>query len=97
MPITRKRYFMRLIGRIVIFIVCLILCFKPRFYDILEGMNFFNSFYVLHILWLIWIFDIILQILSSSNKDNKLASNIAVTGLFFVILTILFKFLTISL
>ena len=68
MPITRKRYFMRLIGRIVIFIVCLILCFKPRFYDILEGMNFFNSFYVLHILWFIWIFDMILQIVPIKNR-----------------------------
>ena len=68
MSITRKRYFIRLIGRIVIFIVCLILCFKPHFYDILEGMNFFNSFHVLHILWFIWIFDMILQIIPIKNK-----------------------------
>lgn len=68
MSVTRKRYFIRLIGRIVIFIVCLILCFKPRFYDILEGMNFFDDFHILHLLWLIWVFDIILQIIPIKNK-----------------------------
>ena len=36
---TRKQYFARLFGRTSIFIACLIMCFKPQFYDILEGMN----------------------------------------------------------
>jgi len=65
---TRKQYFVRLIGRIAIFIACLIMCFKPHFYDILEGMNFFDEFHILHLLWLIWIFDMILQIIPIKNK-----------------------------
>ena len=76
---TRKRYFVRLIGRIVIFIACLIMCFKPQFYNILEGMNFLEGFDILHILWLIWVFDMILQIIPIKNKvalgSQKLFAN----------------------
>ena len=76
---TRKQYFARLIGRIVIFIACLIMCFKPKFYDILEGMNFFVEFHILHLLWLIWVFDMILQIIPIKNKvalgSQKLFAN----------------------
>ena len=76
---TRKQYFARLIGRILIFIACLIMCFKPKFYDILEGMNFFDEFHILHILWLIWVFDMILQIIPIKNKvalgSQKLFAN----------------------
>ncbi|MBQ3020608.1 MAG: hypothetical protein IJD92_00100 [Bacilli bacterium] len=68
MSITRKRYFIRLIGRILIFIGCFIMSFKPNFYDILYGMNFFKGFHVLHLLWIIWIFDMILQIVPVKNK-----------------------------
>ena len=68
MSITRKRYFMRLIGRIIIFILCLIMWFKPDFYNILEGMNFFKQLHLLHILWLIWVFDMILQIIPIKNN-----------------------------
>lgn len=42
MPKTRKEYFIRLFIRSIIFIICLIICFKPNFYEILEGMNFFE-------------------------------------------------------
>ena len=76
---TRQRYFIRLFGRIVIFILCLIMCFKPHFYDILEGMNFFSSFHILHILWLIWVLDMVLQIIPIKNKvalgSQKLFAN----------------------
>lgn len=79
MSIIRKQYFARLFARIAIFIVCLIICFKPQFYDILEGMNFFNGFHILHILWLIWVFDMILQIVPIKNRvalgSQKLFSN----------------------
>jgi len=79
MSITRKLYLARLLGRIVIFIVCLIMCFKTQFYDILEGMNFFKSFHILHILWLIWVFDMFLQIIPIKNKvalgSQKLFAN----------------------
>ena len=76
---TRKQYFVHLFGRVVIFIVCLIMCFKPHFYDILEGMNFFNGFHMLHLLWLILVFDMILQIIPIKNKialgSQKLFAN----------------------
>lgn len=65
---TRRRYVTRLIIRIMIFIVCIIMCFKPNFYDVLNGMNFFKRFHILHLLWLIWVFDIILQIIPIKNK-----------------------------
>ena len=79
MSIIRKQYFMRLFILVVIFIVCLIMCFKPQFYNILEGMNFFDEFHILHILWLIWVFDMILQIIPIKSKvalgSQKLFAN----------------------
>lgn len=79
MSITRKRYFTRLIGRIIIFIGCLIMCFYPENFNILEGMNFFKSFHILHVLWIIWVFDMILQIIPIKNKvalgSQKLFAN----------------------
>jgi len=79
MSITRKRYFARLYGRIVIFIVCLIMCFNPQFYDVLEGMNFFDGFHILHLLWFIWVFDMVLQIIPIRNNlalgSQKLFAN----------------------
>ena len=79
MSITRKQYFLRLYIRIIIFISCLIMCFKPNFFNILEGMNFFKDFHILHILWLVWIYDMILQIIPIKNKvalgSQKLFAN----------------------
>lgn len=76
---TRKRYFIRLFGRIVIFIAGLFMCLKPEFYDILKGMNFFRTFHPLHLLWLIWVFDMLLQIIPIKNKlalgSQKLFAN----------------------
>ena len=76
---TRKLYFIRLFGRIVIFIVGLLMCFKPQFYDVLKGMNFFRAFHPLHLLWLIWVFDMLLQIIPIKNKlalgSQKLFAN----------------------
>jgi len=76
---TRKKYFLRLISRILIFIMCIIMCFKVEFYDILIGMNFFEKFHILHILWLIWVVDMILQIIPIKNKvalgSQKLFAN----------------------
>ena len=77
---TRKRYFLRLIGRCLIFIICAILCFtNPESFDILEGMNFFESFSIFHVLWLIWVFDMLLQIIPVKNKiplgSQKLFAN----------------------
>jgi len=79
MSIIRKQYFARLFVRIVIFILCLFMCFKPKFYDILEGMKFFDGFHILHLLWIIWVFDMILQIIPIKNKvalgSQKLFAN----------------------
>ena len=65
---TRRRYFIRLYCRILIFIIGIVMCFKPNFYDILNGMNFFKKFHILHLLWFIWVIDIILQIIPIKNK-----------------------------
>lgn len=77
---TRKRYFIRLIGRILIFIVCILLyIFHPKSYDILDGWNFFKSFSIFHILWIIWVIDMLLQIIPIKNKlplgSQKLFAN----------------------
>ena len=63
MSATRKRYFERLVCRVLIFIVCLLLCFAaPQVFDVMEGNDFFRILSPLHILWLIWIADMVLQI-----------------------------------
>lgn len=60
MSATRKRYFVRLIGRIVIFIGCLIMCFNTQNFEILKGKNFFKELHILHLLWLVWVCDMVL-------------------------------------
>ena len=79
MSILRKKYFMRLFLRIAIFIICLIMCFKPNFYDILNGFNFFKGFHLLHLLWIIWVCDMFFQIVPIKNKialgSQKLFAN----------------------
>ena len=61
---TRRRYFLRLIGRILVLIVCAILAFSsPSSFTILEGWNFFHGFGILHLLWIIWVIDMIVQLL----------------------------------
>lgn len=61
---TRKIYFLRLAGRIAVFIACILLAiFAPDQFDVLGGMNFFKEFSLLHILWLIWIADMIIQLI----------------------------------
>lgn len=79
MSATRKRYFIRLICRIIILILCVIMCFKPQMFEILNGMNFFNEFHILHLLWIVWIIDMILQIIPIKNKlplgSQKLFAN----------------------
>lgn len=76
---TRKKYFARLIGRILIFIICLFMCRNVQNFEVLNGNNFFKEFDILHILWLIWVFDMILQIIPIKNKvalgSQKLFAN----------------------
>ena len=79
MSAVRKRYFIRLIGRIMVFIICLAMCFDIQHFDILNGNNFFKEFHILHILWVMWIFETFLQIIPIKNKvalgSQKLFSN----------------------
>ena len=73
-------YFVRLYGRIAIFIICLIMCFiYPQGFEILNGNNFFKEVSVFHLLWLVWVVDMILQIIPVKNKlalgSQKLFAN----------------------
>ena len=65
----RKRYFVRLFGRILVFIICLWVCFvRPEWFAVLDGTNFFKQFTPFHLLWLIWAADMFLQLVPIKNK-----------------------------
>ena len=65
----RKRYFVRLICRIVIFAICFVLCLtRPEDFTVLNGMQFFRRFSPLHLLWAIWMLDMIQQVIPVKNK-----------------------------
>lgn len=77
---TRKRYIWRLVGRILVFILGIIICIKaPEEFEILEGNNFFRGFSIFHLLWICWIIDMILQIIPIKNEvplgSQKLFAN----------------------
>ena len=77
---TRKRYFIRLIARILILMIVLISYFLwPSGFSILESNNFFSRFSPFHILWGIWMADMVLQIVPIKNKvalgSQKLFAN----------------------
>ena len=66
---TRKVYIGRLIGRCVIFVICLFMyLFRRDFFTVLNGMNFFKEFSLLHLLWGVWVVDMILQIIPIKNE-----------------------------
>jgi hypothetical protein len=66
---TRKRYFFRLVGRILILLICAGVCFLwPEGFSILDGPNFFGTLSPFHLLWAIWVLDMILQIIPIRNK-----------------------------
>ncbi|MBQ2956060.1 MAG: hypothetical protein IJE08_06320 [Clostridia bacterium] len=66
---TRKRYFLRLIGRCLILILCIVMYFAcPQCFDVLNGMNFFRTPSPLHLLWIVWLIDMFLQIIPIRNK-----------------------------
>ena len=77
---TRKIYFARLVGRCIIFILCIwAWLVKPDIYFVLDGMNFFKTLSPLHLLWAIWVVDMFLQIVPIKNKvpvgSQKLFAN----------------------
>lgn len=76
----RKFAFIKLILRIIIFIISIILLFtSTKQFDILYGFNFFKKFSIFHILWVIWIIDMFVQIIPIKNKlplgSQKLFAN----------------------
>lgn len=61
---TRAIYFMRLAGRVAVFLFAILLyIFRREEYDIADGLNFFDRFSILHILWVIWMIDMVLQLM----------------------------------
>ncbi len=61
---TRKVYFIRLIGRIFVFLFAIILyVFDKNGYDVANGWNFFYQVSYLHFLWLLWVCDMFLQLI----------------------------------
>ena len=76
----RKFAFIKLILRILIFIVSFILLLThQKSFDILYGFNFFKKFSIFHVLWIIWIIDMFVQIIPIKNKlplgSQKLFAN----------------------
>ena len=66
---TRRNYFLRLICRSIIFLLCCgAALFRPESFRILEGMNFFSGLSPFHLLWLLWVIDMIQQIIPIKNK-----------------------------
>ena len=61
---TRKIYFLRLIGRVIAFVIA-VLCYISRkdVFAISEGMKFFSEFSILHLLWVVWICDMVTQLI----------------------------------
>lgn len=61
---TRKIYFLRLFGRLIIFLLAVLMfIYDKEEFEIIKGWSFFRRFSVLHILWGIWIWDMILQLM----------------------------------
>ena len=61
---TRKKYFVRLLGRILILLVCVYMALsEPSAYGILEGGAFFEKPSWLHALWIVWVIDMLLQLI----------------------------------
>ena len=59
----RRRYMLRLIGRVVILLMGVVLCFAaPEQFGVLNGWAFFEEFSLLHLLWGIWLADMAAQL-----------------------------------
>ena len=76
----RKKYVWRLVGRVIVLILCAALSIlSPASFDVLKGFNFFRSFSPIHLLWAVWVADMFFQIIPIKNKlplgSMKLFSN----------------------
>lgn len=66
---VRKRYFLRLLGRILVLLIGVWLCFfAPEQFEVLHGWHFFETFSLLHLLWFIWMIDMIEQLIPINKK-----------------------------
>lgn len=64
----RKKYIIRLIGRLFVLGICLVAYFTaPHKFDIVDGMNFFKGFSPFHLLWAIWVIDMVCQLIPIKN------------------------------
>lgn len=77
---TRKRYFVRLVVRCIILVLCTVLCItRPDCFSVLDGWNFFDKVTPFHVLWVIWCVDMLLQIVPIKNRvalgSQKLFAN----------------------
>ena len=60
----RKIYFVRLIMRCMVFVLCVLMWFrKSAQLKVLKGMAFFENLTALHLLWFIWMMDMLCQLL----------------------------------
>jgi len=65
----RRAYVARLVGRVIIFALCILMYIKrPEELEVLQGVNFFRGFSPLHILWAIWIVDMIFQLVPVKDR-----------------------------
>ncbi len=61
---TRGIYFLRLAGRVIIFLIAILMyIFDRNEFNIADGWNFLNKVSPLHILWAIWMLDMFLQLI----------------------------------
>ncbi len=61
---TRRIYFLRLTGRIAVFVIAILLyAFEISAYSIADGWNFFSNVSLLHLLWILWMCDMVLQLI----------------------------------
>ena len=61
---TRSIYFLRLIGRIIVFLAAvMVYIFRKNEFNIADGWGFFSGISILHVLWGIWVWDMVLQLM----------------------------------
>ena len=69
MSALRKRYFIRLGGRVLIAAIVLYLyLIHPASFDVLTRWQFFKQLSPLHLLWCVWIVDMLAQLLPAQKK-----------------------------
>ena len=61
---TRRIYFLRLVGRIAVFIIAILTyIFDKNAFGVAQGWHFFNEFSLVHLLWVLWMCDMVMQLI----------------------------------